>query len=80
VVLEAVVRLDHAGGAALRRAGVAAHRIDLGDERDLEGRVRLRERDGGAQSCAPCADDRYVRADCFYFGPMLPYLSTRRLT
>ena len=63
VMLEAVVGLDDAGRAALGRAGVAAHRVDLGDQRDAQLRVGLRERDGGAQSRAARADDRYVRLD-----------------
>jgi hypothetical protein len=33
VRLQAVVRLRHRGGAALGRDGVAAHRVDLGDQR-----------------------------------------------
>jgi hypothetical protein len=54
---KAVVRLDHAGGAALGGAGVAAHRIDLGDQRNAQRRFGFGEGNGGAQTGASCTYD-----------------------
>ncbi len=65
--VEAVVRLDHAGRAAFRRAGVAAHGIDLGDQRDAKFRIGFREGDCGSQSGAAGADDGYISLDGFHF-------------
>ena len=50
VVVERVVRPDHARRAALRRNRMAAHRQDFRNERDGEGRVRLGGCDGGPQA------------------------------
>ena len=44
VVVEAVMVLHHAGRAAFGRDGVAAHRIDLRDQRDGQIRSRTRQR------------------------------------
>ena len=41
VLVETVVGRDGAGGAALRRDGVAAHRVHLGDHRDTQPGIRL---------------------------------------
>ena len=60
MVVQAVVVLDDAGRAAFGGHGVAAHRIDLGDQRKREGRIGLGDRDGGAQAGAAGAHDRDV--------------------
>jgi hypothetical protein len=44
VQIEAVVRLGHAGRAAFRRAGVAAHRVDLRNQRNAQCRIGLCQR------------------------------------
>ena len=46
VGVEAVVRLRDRGGAALRRHGVAAHRINLRNQRHAQRGIRLGDRDG----------------------------------
>jgi uncharacterized protein YheU (UPF0270 family) len=66
VEVEAVVRLDHPGGATLGGAGVAAHRIDLGDQRNAQIRGRFGESNRGAQACAPCAHDHDIGAYGFH--------------
>ena len=60
VLVEAVVRGDHAGGAALGRDRVAAHRVDLRDDGHPQGRVGLGDGDGRAQAGAAAADDEHV--------------------
>ena len=52
MVVQAVVVLDHAGGATLGGHGVTAHRIDLGDQSKRERGVGFGHRDGGAQASA----------------------------
>ena len=65
MMLQAVVRLRDRGRAAFGRHRVAAHRIDLGNERDCERRVRLGHRDGRAQTRAAGTDDRYIGLEDF---------------
>jgi hypothetical protein len=60
VQVETVVRLDHAGRAALGGAGVAAHRIDLGDKGDAQRRFGFGEGDGGTQTGATCTYDYHI--------------------
>jgi hypothetical protein len=63
VRLKAVVGLCHRRRAALGGHGVAAHRVDLGDERDGQCRVVLGRRDGRAQAAAARPDDCDVDLD-----------------
>src|SRR5206468_1708418 len=67
-VIEAVVRLRHGGGAALGRHGVAAHGIDLGDERHGQRWLRFGHRDRGAQARAARSDDGHVCFEGFHSG------------
>ena len=60
VLVEAVRRLDHGGGAALRGDGVAPHGIHLGDHGDAEPRMRLGHRDGRAQAGPAAPDHEHV--------------------
>ena len=60
VFVERVVRLGHAGRAALGRDRVAAHGIDLGDHRHAEFGISFRDRDGRAQSGAAAADQQNI--------------------
>ena len=53
VLVEAVRLFDHGGGSSLRRDGMAAHGIHLGDHGDAEFRIRLGHGDGSAQAPAP---------------------------
>ena len=57
MIIETVVALDYSGGAALGGNGVAAHRIDLGDQCDLQGWRSLGDRDRGAQAGTAGADN-----------------------
>ena len=66
VVIETVVVLDDAGGATLGRDGVAAHRVDLGDQGDTQVGVRLRNGDGGAQPRTSGPDNNNIRSDRFH--------------
>ena len=66
MMFQAVVRLRHRGRAAFRRHRVAAHRIDLGDERDGQRRIRFGNRDRGAQARAAGADDRDIGLEYFH--------------
>ena len=50
MLLEAVGSPDDSGRPALGRHRVAAHRVDLRDDRHAQPRVSLRDGDGGAQS------------------------------
>jgi hypothetical protein len=69
VVLQAVVRLGHGGSATLGRHRVAAHRVDLRDQRDAQRRIGLGHRDGGSQAGAAGTDDRDICLECFHVGP-----------
>ncbi len=66
VHVEAVIRLDHAGGSAFRGAGMAAHRVDLGDQRNAKFGGGLGEGDGGSQTGTPCAYDCNIGRDGFH--------------
>jgi len=57
VIIETIIVLDDSSGAALRSNGVAAHRIHLGDQRNFQGRIRLRHRDRRAQAGTTGADN-----------------------
>jgi hypothetical protein len=57
VLVEAVDVLDDRGRAAFGRDRVAAHRIDLRDDRDAEVRVGLGDGDGRAQAGPTAAHD-----------------------
>ena len=50
VQIEAVIGFDNAGSTALGSAGMAAHRIDLGNEGHLDIRVVLGEGDSRSQT------------------------------
>jgi hypothetical protein len=63
MMLKTVVRLYHAGGPAFGSDRVAAHRIDLRDQRDSQRWIRLGHGDGCAQACAPGAHNRNVRLE-----------------
>ena len=65
VMLQAVVRLRDRGRAAFGRHRVAAHRIDLGNQRHRERRIRLGHRDRRAQTRAAGTDDRYIGLEDF---------------
>ena len=60
MVVQAVIVLDDAGGAAFGGDRVAAHRIDLGDQRQRKGRIGLGHRNSRAQSGAAGPDNRDV--------------------
>ena len=57
VVLEAVLRIDHAGDAALGTRTVGVLQVVLGDDQDREPRVGGQ---GGAESGQPAADNQHV--------------------
>ncbi|EXI67881.1 MAG: hypothetical protein AW08_01485 [Candidatus Accumulibacter adjunctus] len=60
VILEAVARLLHARRTTLGGNGVAAHRVDLRHQRDLQRRVRLGNGDCRPQACAAATHDHHV--------------------
>ena len=60
VLVETVVDRDGAGGAALGRNGVAAHRVHLGDHRDTQPGIRLGNCYRGAQPRAATANEHDV--------------------
>ena len=60
VLVEAVVGRDGAGGAALGGDGVAAHRVDLGDDGDTQPGIGLGDGDRGAQARAAAAHEHDV--------------------
>ena len=60
MMLQAVVRLRDRRGAALGRHRVAAHRVDLGDQRHDQRRVGLGHRDRGPQACTAGTHDRHI--------------------
>jgi hypothetical protein len=57
VRLQTVVRLRHCGGTPFGRHGMAAHGVDLGNQRNAQGRVGLGDRNGSAQSTTTSTDD-----------------------
>src|SRR6185312_1637498 len=60
VLVEAVVGGDDPGRAALGRHRVAAHRVDLGDQGDVEPGFGLGDGDGGAQPGGAATHDQHV--------------------
>ncbi len=60
VQIKAVVGLDHAGRPAFGCAGVAAHGVDLRDQRDAQLRVGLGEGDRSTQTRASRTDDGHI--------------------
>jgi hypothetical protein len=68
VILEAVGRLLHARRPAFGGDGVAAHRIDLRHQRDLQRRIRLGDGDCRPQACAAAAHDHHI---CLVYSPRL---------
>ena len=66
MVVQAVVGPRHRGGPAFRGHGVAAHRVDLGNQRDLQRRIRFGDRDRRPQTCATRAYNRYVCLEYFH--------------
>ena len=66
MMLQAVVRLYHAGGTAFGRHRVAAHRVDLGNERDGQRRIGFSHRNGRAKPGTACTDDGYVSLENFH--------------
>jgi hypothetical protein len=63
VIVEAVILFHHAGRSSFRGAGVATHRIDLRQQRDLEVGVGFGDGDRRPQARSSCADDDDVRVD-----------------
>ena len=68
MIVQAVVVLDHAGSAALGGHRVAAHRIDLREQRDPQRRIGLDRRDRSAQAGAAGADNDDVGRDHVHWG------------
>ncbi len=66
VHLQRIVGALDAGRAALGCAGVAAHRVDLGDQRDLQVRVGLGNGDRRPEAGAAGADDDHISVDGFH--------------
>jgi hypothetical protein len=60
MVLEAIGGQFHTCRAAFGGHGMATHRIDLRDQRDLEGRIRLRHSDRGPQAGSAAAHNHYI--------------------
>jgi hypothetical protein len=63
MMLQAVVRLHHAGGPAFGSDGVAAHRIDLRNQRDSQRWIGLGHGNGRPQAGATRTDNRNVRPE-----------------
>jgi hypothetical protein len=64
VLVEAVVLLDNAGGAAFGRNRMAAHGINLGNYGNTELGIDLGSGDGSTQSCATTTYEKdIVRRD-----------------
>ena len=68
MVVEAVVVLDHPGSAAFGGDRVAAHRVDLREQRDPQRRIRLDRRDRSAHAGAASADNDDVGRDQVHWG------------
>ena len=60
VRLQAVVRLGDSRRAAFRGHGVAAHRVNLGDERNAQRGVGLGHRDSGPKACSAGTHDCHI--------------------
>ena len=69
MIVEAVVRPRHRGGTAFRGHRVTAHRVDFGNQRNFQRRIRFRNRDRRPQSCATRAYNRHVRLENFHCLP-----------
>ena len=69
MLVETVVRLGHAGRAALGRYRVAAHGINLGHHRDAEFGIDLGGGNCGAQSCATASYQKNVVRRSFHDSP-----------
>ena len=63
VIIEAVVLFHHPGRAAFGGAGVAAHRVDLREQRYGKLRVGFGDGDRRPQARSAGADDDDVRID-----------------
>jgi hypothetical protein len=66
VLLQTVVGLDHTGGATLSRTSVAAHRVDLRDQRDAQLRIGLYKCNCSAQPRASGSDYGHICLDRFH--------------
>ena len=66
MVVQAVVGPRHRGSPAFRGYGVAAHRVDLGNQCNFQLRIGLGNRDRRPQTCATRANNRYVRLEYFH--------------
>ncbi|EXI86819.1 MAG: hypothetical protein AW12_02116 [Candidatus Accumulibacter sp. BA-94] len=60
VILEAVARLLHPRRTALGGDGMAAHRIDLRHQRNLQRGIRLGDGDCRPQACPATAHDHHI--------------------
>src|SRR5438093_5813283 len=60
VVVEAVVRLDHRGRPTFGRDGMAAHRINLGDDPHAQRGILLADSDGGTQARTTTPNDENI--------------------
>ncbi len=66
VHLEGVVGAFDARGAALGGTGVAAHRVDLGNQGDLQFRVGFGNRDRRTQAGPAGPDNDNISLDAFH--------------
>ena len=76
MIIEAVIRTLDPSRATLRRHGVAAHRIDLRDQRDLQRRIGFGHRNGCTQTGSPSPHDDYI---CFVDFHAQSFLAQREL-
>src|SRR5262249_27040988 len=60
MLFETVAGTGDSGGATLGGDGVAAHRIDLGNDRDTQPRIVFGDGDGRTQARAAPADDHDI--------------------
>ena len=60
VLVEAVVRTDDTRRSTFGGDGVAAHRVHLGHDGDVEARIGFRDGNRGAQPRAAAADQHYI--------------------
>ena len=70
VVVERIVRLDHARRPAFRRDRVAAHGQDFRDESDRQRRVRLGGGDGGTQARSARPYDEDIGIETIHRGEL----------